>query len=91
MLFRSGDCADAFDLHQQIEKQLKVEDQKARVNLLTIHKAKGLEFDTVILPALDAGTRGDDKPMLAWQEVVRGNAKPGLIIAPMERTGDDKD
>jgi ATP-dependent exoDNAse (exonuclease V) beta subunit len=86
-----GDCADAFNLHSEITNQLKVEDQKASVNLLTIHKAKGLEFDTVILPALDAGTRGDDKPVLAWQEIVRPAGDAGLIIAPMERTGDDKD
>ncbi len=86
-----GDCADVFILHEQIADKLKVEDRKARVNLLTIHKAKGLEFDTVILPALDVGTRGDDKPMLAWQESVRPNGETGLVIAPMERTGEDKD
>ena len=38
------------------------------VHVMTIHKAKGLEFDTVILPGLNRGTMGDPKPPLLWQE-----------------------
>lgn len=86
-----GDCGDAFNLNSKIADQLKIEDQKAQVNLLTIHKAKGLEFDTVILPALETGTRNDDKPILAWEEVVRPDGAPGLVVAPIERLGDEKD
>jgi len=86
-----GDCRDAFDLGQQVSKRLKLEDRSADVNLMTIHKAKGLEFDTVILPALEAATRSDDKPVLAWQEVVTPSGRPGLVIAPIERTGRDKE
>jgi ATP-dependent helicase/nuclease subunit A len=86
-----GDCADAFDLHLRIAAQLSVEDREARVNIMTIHKAKGLEFDTVILPALEAAVRGDSKPPLAWQEIVRSNGEPGLIIAPIEATGEASD
>lgn len=86
-----GDCADSFNLHEQIAEQLKTEDIDAAVNILTIHKAKGLEFDTVILPALEAGIRGDDKPVLAWQEIIRPNGQPGLIIAPVEAVGEEGD
>ncbi|MDP6694978.1 MAG: UvrD-helicase domain-containing protein [Gammaproteobacteria bacterium] len=86
-----GDCADAFDLHGLIKDRLKVEEQDARVNLLTIHKAKGLQFHTVILPALEAGRQRDKKPVLAWQEVVQDDGSPGLVIAPVERMGDAKD
>ena len=31
---------------------------------MTIHKAKGLEFDTVILPGLGRTTRGNTSPLL---------------------------
>ena len=34
------------------------------LQLLTIHKAKGLEFDTVILPGLGRRTRTDDPHLL---------------------------
>jgi ATP-dependent exoDNAse (exonuclease V) beta subunit len=37
-----------------------------RVELLTVHKAKGLEFDTVIVPGLDRALRADDRPLIRW-------------------------
>lgn len=41
-----------------------------QVQLMTIHKAKGLEFDVVIVPGLDRRPRGVDSELLVWQEVV---------------------
>lgn len=38
------------------------------VNIMTVHKAKGLEFDTVILPGLNKGSMSDPKSLLLWQE-----------------------
>lgn len=32
-----------------------------RIQFFTIHKAKGLEFDTVIIPSLNSTTRASDK------------------------------
>jgi ATP-dependent exoDNAse (exonuclease V) beta subunit len=40
----------------------------AQVTLLTIHQAKGLEFDHVFLPHLNQGVRRDDPPLLRWEE-----------------------
>ena len=42
-------------------------DSSDAVQVMTIHKAKGLEFDAVILPGLNQGTRAEDKPLLRWQ------------------------
>jgi ATP-dependent exoDNAse (exonuclease V) beta subunit len=39
-----------------------------RLQLMTIHKAKGLEFDTVILPGLGAGGRSDERELFIWME-----------------------
>jgi ATP-dependent exoDNAse (exonuclease V) beta subunit len=56
------------------------------LQLMTIHKAKGLEFDTVILPALGA-TTGQDKPeLLVWLEQ-RGE----LLLAPIVQSGKESD
>jgi ATP-dependent exoDNAse (exonuclease V) beta subunit len=57
-----------------------------RLQLMTIHKAKGLEFDTVILPGLDGIPRGDDQRLLLWLEQ-RGE----LLLAPIAESGGDKD
>jgi ATP-dependent exoDNAse (exonuclease V) beta subunit len=39
-----------------------------RLQVMTIHKAKGLEFDTVIVPGLGAGARREDRKLFAWME-----------------------
>ena len=51
------------------------------LQFLTIHKSKGLEFDTVILPALNRTTRGNDPALLLWEEVLI-NGQIQLIAAP---------
>ena len=56
------------------------------LQLMTIHKAKGLEFDTVILPGLGAIPRGDEQRLLLWLEH-RGE----LLLAPISESGGDKD
>src|SRR3989304_2242748 len=56
---------------------------------MTIHKSKGLEFDTVILPGLDRGSQNNqqDKPLLLWEEVVLPDDTRGsvtqLLAAPL--------
>jgi ATP-dependent exoDNAse (exonuclease V) beta subunit len=56
------------------------------VQLMTMHKAKGLEFDTVILSGLASEGRKPDPPLLRWR---RRDA--GLLIAPARPRGGDED
>lgn len=53
------------------------------LQFLTIHKSKGLEFDTVILPALNRPPRSADNNLVLWQEVGVDN-KTCLLAAPVE-------
>jgi ATP-dependent exoDNAse (exonuclease V) beta subunit len=39
-----------------------------RVLAMTIHQAKGLQFDAVIIPGLDCQPQADDPPLLRWLE-----------------------
>lgn len=51
------------------------------LQFLTIHKSKGLEFDTVILPALNRKPRNPDNELVLWQEVTVGHHLY-LVAAP---------
>ena len=54
-----------------------------QLQMMTIHKSKGLEFDTVILPGLGASTGGNnsDKPLVLWEEVTIED-ETQLLAAP---------
>ncbi|RLA50331.1 MAG: hypothetical protein DRR42_13430, partial [Gammaproteobacteria bacterium] len=61
------------------------------IQIMTIHKAKGLEFDTVILPGLDRGTRSADAEILLWRERVAASGHTELLLSPPQKLGGDKD
>ena len=54
-------------------------DPSTRVRIMTLHRAKGLEFDVVIMPGLARHPRPDDRQLLLWRR--RSNA---LLLAPMK-------
>jgi len=56
------------------------------VQVMTIHEAKGLEFDTVILPGLHRKTAGDTRPLLRWLELPEAG-RTGLVLAPIPEAG----
>jgi ATP-dependent exoDNAse (exonuclease V) beta subunit len=65
------------------------------VQLMTIHKSKGLEFEVVIVPELEARTRIGEHRMLSWLE--RGVANPDesgeiteFLVAPVQSKGADR-
>ncbi len=51
-----------------------------KLQVLTIYSAKGLQFDTVILPGLNRGTGGDDAKLLHWFELTDQDA---IVMSPM--------
>ena len=62
------------------------------IQIMTVHKSKGLEFDTVILPGLHRAPRHNDSSLLLWEEFVDGEGRDHLVIAPVKqrRNRDDK-
>ncbi|MBI5784990.1 MAG: UvrD-helicase domain-containing protein [Rhodocyclales bacterium] len=58
-----------------------------RLQFMTLHKAKGLEFDTVILPGLHRPTRSEDKPLMLWEEVILDGLDEHLVAAPLKQRG----
>jgi ATP-dependent exoDNAse (exonuclease V) beta subunit len=62
-----------------------------KLQLLTIHKAKGLEFDTVILPGLGRYSQADAPRLLLWLEYIDRSENSQLLLAPIKESGTDSD
>jgi ATP-dependent helicase/nuclease subunit A len=73
----------------EVQKLYAAPDAKAdeKLQFMTIHKSKGLEFDTVILPGLDCKTGRTEQPLILWEEVSREEAHVpsgvDLVVAPL--------
>lgn len=90
----SGGTIDNWASFEKAVKSLYAKpggDADLQLHVMTIHKSKGLEFDTVIIPGLNRKPRSDDKQLMLWQERVGKNGQNQLIIGPLERTGQDTD
>ncbi len=51
------------------------------VQIMTIHRAKGLEFDQVIVPALGRRLRSSPEPLLRWLELPAKREGSDLLMA----------
>lgn len=72
-------------LFAQSASDLQVEEGGYKsVQIMTIHKSKGLEFDSVIIPGLDKGARTDSKPLLHWNEHLFKDGSTGLLLSPID-------
>src|SRR6476620_5578305 len=80
---RGGDLADFATLAWTAER-LFAEGRGAAgaVQIMTLHKAKGLQFDAVILPALDLPSGRGDQPVLRWK-VREHQGTRTLVLAPL--------
>jgi ATP-dependent exoDNAse (exonuclease V) beta subunit len=60
-------------------------DPATRVSIMTLHRAKGLEFDVVVMPALARRPKVRDAQMLLWRQ-----RPAGLLLAPTSPTAVDR-
>lgn len=64
-------------------------EEAGRVELMTMHGAKGLQWDVVILPGLGRSGSNSDTPLLAFSEVpVKGDAMPLMAAKAATRSKD---
>ncbi len=85
----AGDLPDPARLEERLEDLYGAPDLGAgeSLQLMTIHKAKGLQFSTVIVPGLDRLPRGGDAPLFRWKRRTDGS----LLMAPVKESGTDGD
>ncbi len=91
---RGGDIVSDAELNVALEsmRASTSTDASARVVISTAHKAKGLQYHTVILPGLGSQGRSDDKDIMMWAEFQSLSGDNKLLLAPLvfNPTGDSK-
>lgn len=59
------------------------------VDLMTIHGAKGLEWDVVMVPGLEKKARVNRERLLNWNEIVSGDDEAAhVVLAPIASKGE---
>ena len=84
-LEQRGGQLDFAELDQQLQRLFAAPDSQAdgRVQIMTMHAAKGLEFDHVILPGLGRKPRNNESELLYWQESPEPDGSLRLLMAPI--------
>ncbi len=82
-----GDLDDPAALVERLADLYALPAAGSRLKVMTVHKAKGLEFDHVILPRLDAGQGRDGERLLYWTERPRPGGQMDLLLGPLAPRG----
>ncbi|OGT45308.1 MAG: hypothetical protein A3E83_08575 [Gammaproteobacteria bacterium RIFCSPHIGHO2_12_FULL_41_20] len=93
MLDKGSDIINLNKLDEDINSLFAGFDSHANdsLQIMTIHGAKGLEFDHVILPHLERRVPADNKTLLAWMERPLTYDESAFLLAPIQATGDKKE
>jgi len=89
---RHQDIADIHALEEALDTTYgSANDPAVKLELMTIHNAKGLEFDHVILPGLERKPRSNSKALLLWHEHLdsTNRSRPLLGLLPEKGQPDD--
>ncbi|MFQ5469955.1 MAG: UvrD-helicase domain-containing protein [Gammaproteobacteria bacterium] len=88
-----GDISDLEYLNHSISLMFASPDTKAddSLQVMSIHKSKGLEFDTVIVPGLARIPRQQEQRLLMWMERPGVHDRNDLLLAPIKSAEDDTD
>ncbi len=63
----------------------------AKLQVMTMHKSKGLEFDHVIIPRLHKLSPSDGQQLILWRERLSHEGERQLLLGPLAPVGGDKD
>ncbi len=90
---RGGDIEDFAALDDALQDLYAPPDTNSSdgLQLMTIHAAKGLEFDRVIIPGLGRWSGGDDSRLLYWLERNAPTGESDLLLAPIKQADEKED
>ncbi|MEX0706435.1 MAG: UvrD-helicase domain-containing protein [Woeseia sp.] len=81
----AGTLPDVAVLERQLddERVSSLGSDDCRVQVMTMHKAKGLQFDHVVLHALGRTSGRNDKAVLNWLNVAAADGSSTMLISPL--------
>lgn len=81
----AGTLPDVRELESRLddERVSSTVDSQCRLQIMTMHKSKGLQFDHVVLPALGRTTRGSNKEVLSWLNLPDRVGRDVMIVSPV--------
>lgn len=90
---QGGDIDDLAELDKALKDLYAPPDIAAdeHLQLMTIHAAKGLEFDRVIIPGLGKRSRVDQSRLMYWLERNASNGNTDLLLAPIKGADEKED
>lgn len=81
---QDGQIADMAMFKEEFNKLYSQKVTPSRLQIMTIHKSKGLEFDCVILPGLSGKSSNRDTPLLRWLKLPTQEHGDLLLLSPMK-------
>lgn len=81
---QEGRLTDTSEFLNEFNKLYSKQASPSRLHVMTIHKSKGLEFDTVFLPGLGAQPNRGDSPMLRWLNLPTQKHGNLLLMSPIQ-------
>ncbi|MGQ3888869.1 UvrD-helicase domain-containing protein [Legionella sp. CNM-1927-20] len=87
---KDGQVNDIKQLEIEFKQLYSQKTSSSRLHIMTIHKSKGLEFDTIILPSLGSKSQQQDKPLLRWLKLPRQVGDDLLLMSPIRAAQQDQ-
>jgi ATP-dependent helicase/nuclease subunit A len=84
----AGTLHDVAELEAQLDLERVSNNGSACLQVMTMHRAKGLQFDHVLLYGLGRVPRGSERSVLSWFDMPAEHGDEEKIISPVGRRAD---
>jgi ATP-dependent exoDNAse (exonuclease V) beta subunit len=82
-LEEAGDLPDVAELEAVLDQEHVSSHADARLQIMTMHRAKGLQFDHVVLFGLGRIPRASEPDVMSWFDIPDEHGRPLKVIAPV--------
>lgn len=79
----AGDLPDVAELEAVLDQEHVSSHAEARLQIMTMHRAKGLQFDHVVLFGLGRRPRPPEPDVMSWFDIPDEHGRPLKVIAPV--------